>query len=258
MDVIVRAVDQVIDRGNAEVQTMFLDFSQAVGQAGQDWAQGIGLTADDLRDVQALFMSHAFTNNYDMIRQVITPIRRDIEQVFIDAMAQGQGPGYIQQRLNDIGLPWSPTFKYSPGKRAAMQAYTEYRRIAEGIQAGMAHMAGVEYCYNHLNRAKLNHADICIAATAAGLIKVSDMEKKYMNPPRHTNCACALYYSDPEFYSSNLTSIQLANIPPDEVTTALKNFKDKGSNEVRDRNKWRENLQWENNIINQLFAGANS
>lgn len=256
MDVITRALNEIIDRGDVAIQEVFVNYAEAVGVAGENWATAAGLSAQDLAEVQQLFMTTAQANNYQFIRQIITPLRNEITQTFVNALSQGLGPGDIQLMLDDIGLPWSPTGQYSPGQRAAMIAYTEFRRIGESTQRGMAQIAGVDYCYNQLLPTLRNHADICIAATAAGLITIEEMESKYMMPPRHPNCGCAIYYADPEWADLSSEEDYLDELRENgvDVEGIAEEWDKSGGQEIKNRESWRENLQWENNLIDQLFG----
>jgi hypothetical protein len=112
-------------------------------------------------------------------------------------------------------------------------------------------------CLNKLNHALNTHSDICIAATAAGIIPVSEMEKTYMKPPMHPNCGCSLYYYDPDWSMAKTAAkdeysyMEEAGI---DVGKSVNRFNEQGPAEVRDRNAWRERLTWENDVIRKLFG----
>ena len=257
ISILTNALDQVINAGTDEVSEIFLDFAEEAGSLVSTYAKPLNLTLEQVASITNQTMQAAAVNNYDYIRQVIPQIRTDITQTFLDGIRDGIHPDQIQERLRMLGLPWSPTGAFSPGERAAMIAHTEFSRIMENIHAGIAAEAGVDYCFNSLNEGLLSHSDICIAATMAGKIKISEMKRKYMNPPRHPNCGCYLTYVDEDwddFATSSLKSdIQYMQDLDIDYNAAVERFNKAGDAEVRRRENWRDRLQWENDTIRRLF-----
>lgn len=250
------ALDQIIEIGTDETSQVFVDFAQQVGDAIGASADALGLTLEQVADITNQSLQYAAANNYDYIRQVIPQVRTDVTQVFADAIRAGEGQEYIQERLNYIGLPWSPTGRFSPGERAAMIANAEMSRIQQEMHAAIANEAGVDHCINMLNLSLSSHSDQCLAATAAGLIPTQDMIGTFGQPPRHPRCGCGLSYMDPEWgIHSKRTRGYLSELYSQgvDVDAAVSRWNDKGSLQTQARSAYRERLGWENNTIRQLF-----
>ena len=257
LDILANALDQVIARGSDDLAQVTADYVEEIGAAALDASDYLGVTLADIGEIINNAQATAIANNYGYIRQIITPLRNEIIQTFADAMRYGHGPNWIEDQLRNIGLPWSPTGRYSPGERAAMIAYTEYWRIQERIKDDIRRKAGVGYCYNQLNLTLKTHSKICIAAPRAGLIKVEEMKKKYMLPPRHPRCGCTLVYVKPEWGLHNQAindQIDFLTGNGYNVDKIYDDWQTQGPQQVDRRNAWRANLQWENKIIDRLFG----
>ena len=82
------------------------------------------------------------------------------------------------------------------------------------------------------------------------------MKKKYMMPPRHPRCGCIISYSRPEWdYAADALASDIRWMKDSGIdyNAAVDRFAKEGDAEVRNRENWRSRLQWENNIIRQLF-----
>ena len=257
LPIIINAMDQVIDRGNTEIADVFTDYAENIGYEIHAIAPQLGLSVEQISVIINRNVNAAAMNNYQIIRQIIPPIRRDVLNVFTTAARNGHGISQIEEALREIGLPWSPTGRYSPGERAAMIANAEFNRIRQDINADWGQAAGVKHVENIINRSLSTHSDQCVAATAAGQITEDEMKRVYGLPPRHPRCGCHLLYGKPKWYDPALTRSQIAKLKKGgtDVEAAIARWNEKGPQALQDDAARKSRLQWENGVMNNLFGG---
>lgn len=259
MGLLNNGIQQLIDRGSAEIAPIVPRMAADMIADAFDWAEALGLTADEMAEINNAIQQFIAANDFNLIRQLIPQIQSDVIQVFHDAMFDGQlHPDELEKRLAEIGLPYSPVKNFSPGQRAAWIAYNETNRIQASIQENIRQRAGLNHVWNELNRQISNHSSQCIAATAAGLLTIDEMANTYGRVPRHFNCGCRERFTKPKFYKPERTQRELGWLEAEgyDIDKAVANWEAKGPVILQNEQKRRDNLHWENNTLNQFFGTA--
>ena len=255
LGLLAEALDQIVERGSDTVTAPQIEFVDEAALILADEAPRIGVSLEQVGQITNQALQFAASNNYYYIHQVIPAIRNDINQVFLDGIKDGLHPSQIEEILRTVGLPWSPTGMFSPGERAAMIANAEYNRIMSAMRSSLAAEAGIDMCINKINTSLKSHSDICLAATAAGLISEKTMRDKYLMPPRHPRCGCHIEYYDPDWglhqasIQRNFDSLAQYGYSKADVEAAAARYKPETVNRIT---RYRENEQWKNKVIERL------
>lgn len=261
IDIINNGIEQIFDRNSVEIAAIVVEYANEIGIAAADIAGVFNISPGRVAEIVDFALDMTQMNNFDYIRQITPQLHNDIMQAFSDGVSNGLHPNMLIDNLLEVGLPWSPTGQFSPGERAGMIAYTEFARISEAMSDQLRSQANIQHCVNMLNPLKEKHADICLAATMAGLITVIEMVKKYLRPPRHPNCGCSLRYLRPAWYN-NETEKQIARLKSEnyDIETQMNRWNDPekggGSIQVQNQRNQRKHKEWENNVMERAFGEA--
>jgi len=255
IQVLLNGMDQIIDRGSDEFEPVRYNFLGELGLEAEPWVGSLGI---DLKQTLPVIIhntqQYLKSNDFNLIRQIIPQLRNDVAETFYTALLQGKmHPSYLEIELTKIGLPYSPVRHYSPGQRAAWIAYEECNRIYRSLNDHVRKEAGIDTAVNRLNPALQTHEPICIAATDAGLISVSEHEKRFGLPPRHFGCGCELEYIEEDYYDDSIRQEDLEQIDPATIADATSRD---WSSKMRNDENYQQYLHWENDAMNQIFGNT--
>ena len=258
MFLINRAMDQILASGDYDVIPIYTTMIEELGAEATEWADSIGVSLEAQTEILMAAQVTAQSNNLYYIQSIIPPIRNEIGQIMQNVLANGGGVEDMIASINDVGLPWSETQRYSPGQRAFMIAHTEMRRISNSLNEEYRLNAGLEWGYNDLNEALKSHSAVCVAATVEGIMKKETIESRFGMPPRHPMCGCAIVWLKKDWYNKADTQRQLNMLRSNGIDPNAKaaEWNSKGPLAKQNKDKRRENAEWDNNFIENILGVA--